>query len=283
MRDAMVKFMEGVREQRKQTEFSKALVNRAKILNELVRNYARKDVAKPMPNVADLYFRSSHFQDVLDTPLDDDDVDSVTAESFAGAMRHLPKLVKKWEKRNYRFLLTLLPPLDSSAGAMPNAEGGGKGLAEDLSRLELATSLFACTRCQTFNRKTQVLTAVNALAHQCSLLQWSVLGKGDPKETQYKAFSAVPWNHNGDRFAFHEVASKKAERIIYRLCDKDTTTTTFADMDDADDRFACACPNCKETDSVPGMTWRQAVRGRHSHICLLLSVDRTRVDTPLGI
>lgn len=256
-----------MRTQRRDELWNKALSARRASLKILLDEYGRsRPMDEAQPKVGDLYHDVPAFRAVFDVPLDEDEHDLVTTESFEEAMAQLPDAASAWRKSCKQALvkrIPLTPSADSQRESSTNSTADTvdeirtdeqEPVADaDTSRLDLATSLFSCLSCK--NHNNRVFHASNALAHSCF---W-----GKPQETQpgfgpHKVLDSWPWRTSWVKF--HDSAAAEATRLV-EMCGLDPARATAADMDALDTRFTCAgCPKCTPERGQRGMTWRKAVR-----------------------
>jgi hypothetical protein len=259
----MVSFMDGVRQKRLSNLHRATLSRRSKMLDSLLRQRALELPAEArfaLPNVADLYVGVTAFKDIIDTPLTDEEEDTVAEDTFVDAMEQLSGYAEEWRLECYRTLLKLLPP----TAINPDVD-------DEFAPLRLATSLFTCTSCSRFEQQnSQPYSADNLLAHTCSSVFWSFddrLEDLPPITQKFVTMHTAPWNLR-DRFKYNEKASNMVRHLAVEAGSKAPETLTFADMDDMDWRFACSCVECiirsPTVGGYPGLTWRHAVRERVS-------------------
>jgi hypothetical protein len=268
--------MRAVRRKRTWQLWRTTVENRVGILSRLVQeHHATLPLNTILPGIGDIYTQDS-FRAVLDCPLNEDESDPVTGDSFQAAVATLPTFSQQWRLAATEIVRNLLPPLEE---------------ATDTDRLQLATSVFRCLCAW----RRFYHTYPSVLAHRCSKYSGGIFfdpdedvtAQGEYLGTQNTPVSfdllAAPWSRDNLRKWFVRItghdsynvknklrldrstdgksfAHEKAV-ILVRMAGLDPDTATQADMDASGARFLCSCDDCTEKwgreQSV--MDWRNLV------------------------
>lgn len=142
----LVERMTELRTKRVATERFVALTKRQKILDDLLSAYRfQRAVEDVIPRLADICEMHAFKTILWDTPIDVE----VTECTFQPAMKQLPQLIDKWRDEKDAELLNLMDPTFT--------------LENDRRKLDLATTLFGCTRgCR------NAIVYPRILFHQCA-------------------------------------------------------------------------------------------------------------------
>ncbi len=162
-----------------------------------------------------------------------------------GIMQKLPEICAHWRKTASFELLEIMGPSEKTAP--------GYNEADELKRLELATTFFKCvTECCYHG----TIAYPRILVHPCAAPLSTFFNK--PNSDVYDVLNALdvlglrfPWNFSRDTIEFDWVAWDAAREIV-TLCGGDPEKTTTMQMDALDRRLACK--QCKTA-----MNWRKAV------------------------
>lgn len=258
----LVALMEEIKEERVKARKQDTLVARAGLLRKLVDEYATTlPVGQATPSAADIVNMPA-FKSIMETPLVDDWDDTVTADSSKDAFSELPALSETWREAAMKSLRALLPAGESDSDKQAS-------VAEPL---DLATSLFSCSRCgkSVVFHWEQVLG--HAAAHNRAYMFVSP-GITEEEARLYRLIDAVPWTRHVSTFAVDAIMAAFAAHLV-ELCGGDVQTMTTAEMDALDHRFTCDVCQPKVRNA---MSWRAMVSavgsfraGLHKFTLLLL-------------
>lgn len=231
--------MTNVRNHRVTRERCGHLLDRVRLLREIVMEFIQsRPPTEPPPGVADIAI-SPQFRAILEKPKDE----AVTQETFKSVKPTLPQVVEQWR---YAAMAQLLKLLD--------------GRLTNFKRLELATSWFSCRDCG------RELTFPRVLHHGCTKVQGMLnitptTCDDDFLNGIWLGIHEAPWNQQS-QLAFSYHCSIYAYYLT-AACGKNPETTTAQEMDELSPRFVCRLCSTSHGESLI-MTWRRAVRKLHS-------------------
>jgi hypothetical protein len=271
--------MDSVRTKRLTIKWYFTRQERGRLLRSLLQRYALdqpEGYARVLPSVADLYARSSVVRDIIDTPLTEEEENTVTEESFNDAVALLPALVETWRQEESRKLLALLPKEVTHSLATKDAPAAEDDVPNELARLGLATSLFACTQC-----KGQTFHHANILAHSCRARRsYYGIASENPEQAIYDALGAVPRDSDQASKVSSDTTAVSTVKHLIELCELDANTATPKDMDEHDARFTCIDLEC--FGQRQAMDWRHAVcMSTYAVECSLIII--LRLDHTLSV
>lgn len=258
MKSTMVDLMNEVRSVKTNQAWRAALWARGRILEEELHNYELEHLGDglPLPSVTDLYLASPDFKAILDTPLTEEDEDTITAADFRPALQRLSECANNWRRACLLSLVALLP---ASKGPTQGSKIADESNAD---RLLLATSVFSCPSCSLeASGMKRTFSAMNLLWHPCcnQYLEYrTALDNDEPNRAHYESFRRIPWNLGGNRIHFYSEASEKA-RYVVSLCGLDPDMATADNMDKLNARLTCRLECCTMDQRWVGMSWRQTV------------------------
>ncbi|KDQ50795.1 hypothetical protein JAAARDRAFT_199635 [Jaapia argillacea MUCL 33604] len=158
---------------------------------------------------------------------------NVSNESFDNVMERMSELIVEWRERRERELVEMLPDAESER-TQANSQDGGPSTDQipqvDGSRLELATSIFYCTRLYCPSNSPSpypLMTIPQILSHCCQPIFY---GKQTPEPVVF-------WNRGS------EVAKGLVEAV-----GGDARRMTARDVDQKDGRFICV--HCRPFESL---------------------------------
>lgn len=175
---------------------------------------------------------------IYDTPPDH----KLTQADILPLLDQMSEIVKNWSDNVINILLDLLPQEQKVAkrttkGGKRGSKGKGKASALDPAVLDRATAIFACNRCP--SSQTELLLFPQVVSH------WCLINGNEkvPKEDQWDPNCWWVECHD-TQVEFDEVAPECARAIIKAL-GKDPKTTTWKELDEANQRVECL--SCRRT------------------------------------
>ncbi|EMD38467.1 hypothetical protein CERSUDRAFT_82729 [Gelatoporia subvermispora B] len=242
IRQSMLAYMERVRADRLAREHCQHMCIRIIFVKQLLDIFSL--ICPPrtyLPSTAD-FCVMPEFKRSLLVPPDDAPPRGELLEAFA----QIVELCSRWRGQVSARLVPLLPALPAPTDAPP------------LARLQLATTFFRCTQCPP---GWNAIGFPRVLAHECLTVHTAIdTGAAAPDAHLRNALALAvgeqPWNHAGERVAWHEEAHRAARHIV-RACGADADRATWEALDELDARLACVA--CVQSECVRVMTWRTAV------------------------
>jgi hypothetical protein len=256
----MVEYMRSMRDFRLHEERRELLADRRDISIDALQKYKRDHYDGDIMPCAPEFLAREDVQATIKSPSED----SIEMASFDGVLGRLPAWIKAW-----RDDITFALAARCDIANWPRPEG----LAASHARLQLAASVFQCSRrfcsrnsAYDHNNQYWCIWYPEFLHHRCNRIGYVneegddptlSLGDGYPAMTQRKFFSI-------EKLHFDRKASHVVRKIIL-ACGRDPQQTTAADMDKFDPRIVCIkCSfghKCDGERRVPVMTWRKMVCG----------------------
>ncbi|KDQ62087.1 hypothetical protein JAAARDRAFT_148747 [Jaapia argillacea MUCL 33604] len=267
IKEPLIQLMQETRVERLRFERMKVLMKREKLVKKLLEDFAMtRPTDEALPGPADVC-QMVPFKEIIERPVEE----KIKKRHFRSAVAELPRLCQEWRDRINGKLLSMVPVVARPGGDNHSSSDVQEDHStEAFSRLDLATTYFRCTKCDSS------ITYPRILHHAC-MTELDYAGKNynpDDEDAYALCRRAIqlghePWDYDGRQVSFDVEASEVARRFV-ETCGRDPDTTTRKHMDDTNSRFRCTGykPGGSNSDLV--MTWQVAI----SHEMIYREIER---------